>query len=269
MSNNKEEKISTINKTYVIQEVKEGFDNFELGDTGVRIEMRPRTGHGKYTNFSKKCRVICNSPNSKYNIDDIVWVPHTVVDNSKDGAFLGEEWRGKTLIVCGENNILFSGDDLTKIKSDEWVVFEIKKQQQEKTESGLFCVTAENDEEGVVICGALPKGDKITWFTSKRIEFYQKEVQYWVVHLENITSVNGKTTENFYEIDLFKDYEYKKSGVILKGQRAISAKLGVETKRERIMKLINPQLPRHGETVIALKLRQCHYVRPNDVLASL
>lgn len=266
MNKKNTEKITTINDRYVVQEIKEGFDNFELGDTGVQIQMRPRTGVGKYTNFSKKCKVLVNSANSKYNIGDSVWVSHVIIDNKIDSRFLGEEYIGKDILQCGENNILFAGEDLTEIKSDEWVVFKIKKQEENKTASGIFCVTEESDEEGVVVCGALPEGTKITWFTSKRMEYYQKEIQYWVCHLENITTVDGITSDYFYKVDLFADYEYENKGIILKGQKAISTEVGIEVGgREKLMKLSNPNLEMDGNLISALKVKKCDFIRPQDI----
>lgn len=255
----------TLNGAYLLRETKEGFDEFKLGETEVDIKMMPRTGVKDFANFSKHCIVKYRPENGKYQVGQHVWVPHLIAKNQVDASAFLED--GKNLLYCGEHNILFEGEDITKIDTDEWVVFRIQK-QHEVEENGITVIVPEDDEIGYVVCGALEESTKITWVTSKRVEFWQNEQQYWVTHIEHITSVDDKVYGDYYEIDTFKDYELITGGIVIKGQRA-AMKLNkidnLPSKKHILVKLSNPNLPYHGRTAIIRRVKPMPYVHQNDL----
>lgn len=257
------ENFQTLNGAYLVEETKDGFDNFTLGETDVEIKMMPRTGTKEFANFSNHCIVKYCPENGKYKAGQHIWVPHLIAKNKVDASSFLKD--GKGLLYCGEHNILFDGEDLENVDTQEWVVFRIQ-QQHEVEENGITVIVPEDDDVGFVISGALEEGDKITWVTSKRVEFWQNEKQYWVTHIDSITSVNGRVYGEHYAIDTFKEYELIKDGVILKGQQA-AMKLNkidaLPSKKHLLVKLSNPDLPYHGKTAIIRRVKPMPYIHQN------
>ena len=258
------EQLQTLNGAYILEEIKKGFDVFELGSTGIEITMRPRVGNAEFVNFSKHCRVVCAPTDGKYRQGDAVWVSHLVAKNKHPMT------SGTKLFYCGEHNILFSGENIAQMESDEWIVFQIKK-NTEVNVNGIIVMEQENDELGIVVCGALPSGSKITWVTSRRHEFFQKEVQYWVAHIDDITSVNGTTHGDYYAIDLYMGYERVFNGVVLRGQSAIAKELGVSEipPKHYIVALSNPLLPLHGKVGLIRPIKKMPFIGKDDVVCDV
>lgn len=260
---------STINSIYLVEEVKEGFDKFELGNTGIQIEMRPRTGVGKFTNFSKRCRVIANSDAAKYEIGENVWLPHNIANNVLDGGKIDSSLSGKDVFYCGEHNVMFTGESLAEIKSDEWVIFQVKKGGVR--DGAILLVESDDDSKGVVVSGALPKGTEITWYTHKRQEVFQNEVQHWICHIDHVTTINGEINEKaeFYKIDTFEDAEAVVNGIFYKGQAAILKQNNIGSPlpvKHFITRLENQGLPHHGKLAIVRKARKGLFVSLDEVL---
>jgi hypothetical protein len=260
------ESVNSLGKVYFVKEIKEGFDEFNLGDTDIRIQMRPRTGVGKYTNFSKHCEVKVAPENGKYKVGQQVWVPHLVADNKPSNRLAQKHG----LLYCGEHNIMFAGKDITKIKSDDWVVFRIK-QQSEVEKNGITLIEEEDDSIGFVVCGFLPEGSKITWVSSKRIEIWQKEVQYWVTHKEWVTSLDDEPYGDYYRIDNYKERSGEINGITLKGQPYAQKKFGVvpKDKRYEIIDLYNPCLPNHGKSALFRRVKPMPFVHQDSLVALL
>lgn len=264
-------KFQTINGNYLLEEIKEEFDNFKLKGTDIEIQMRPRTGIGKFTNFSKRCRVVANGEGDKYSVGDEVWLPHRIADSKIDGARISPSFAGKNIFRCGEHNIMFTGSDLTQIESDEWVIFQIKKGKI--TDGDLAIVSVDDDTSGVVVSGALPKGTEITWYLHKRQEFYQREIQYWVAHIDHITEINGEinTKADYYKIDTFEDYEVMINGLFYSGQAAKlkERKLSKLPVKHFIAHLQNSRLPYHDQVAIVRQARKGSFVHRSEVLLIL
>lgn len=253
--------------TYLVEEIKDGFDNFKLGDTDIEIQMRPRVGTD-YTNFSKRCRVLAAAEGAKYVIGQDVWLPHMIANNKINGESIDPSLAGKNILYCAEHNIMFSGEVITEIESDEWVVFQIKKGKI--TNGDIIIVSADDDSVGITVSGALPKGTEITWVTHKRQEVYQKEVQYWVSHIDEITTINGEVNPKcaYYKIDTFDDYETTINGLLFSGQAAKlrECKLSKLPVKHFIARLENQGLPYDGLTAIVRKSRKGQFVHRDEVL---
>jgi hypothetical protein len=270
----KNEIVNTLGKTYIVRELKEGFDDFSLGETDVKIQMRPRQGVGKFTNFSNRCEILVAPENGKYKVGQSVFVPNAVVDNKispKIAESLGVNIKYLSgSLYLGEHNILFEGEDITKIEGDEWSVFQIKK-QSEVVENGITIIDPEDDTIGYVICGALNKGDKITWVSSKRIEIWQKEKQYWVTHKDWITSVNDEPYGEYYRIDNYSKRSGKVNGIELKGQTYARKLFGlsIPDKKYEIIDLYNPCLPNHGKSALFRRVKPMPFVHQDSLVALL
>lgn len=260
--------LRTIRQNYLLTEIKDGFDEFELGSTGIMIQMRPRTGVIKYTNFSKRCRVVAAPDDGKYKVGASVWVTHLIKDTITDGHRISESLRGVDVMYCHEENILFECDNLLELQSNEWILTQAKPQEQ-RTVNGLIVVDEMDDLEAYVICGAMEKGKRITWWEQfPRVELWQKEIQYWAVHIDNVTSVDGKPVGEFYKADLFEGAEFDYRGITLKGMQAKMAELGVERMKGCVIaRLENPELEHHECTCLVQKPKRKSLIHQSGVHA--
>lgn len=260
----------TIRNNYLLVEIREGFDEFELGNTGIEIKIGAHEGVGGYTNFSKHCRVIAAPEGGKYKVGASVWVTHLIKDTMTDGRKISESLKGVDVMYCHEDNILFECENLLELESDEWMITQAKP-KEEKEVGGFIVVEGMDDFEAYVICGAMEKGKRITWWEQvPRVELFQKEVQYWAVHKENVTSVDGKPYGEFYRVDTFNDMEYEYRGVTLKGMTAKMAELGVERMKGCVIgRLENPDLEHHGCTCLVRKPKRKSLIHQSQVHAIL
>ena len=264
------ENLKTIRSNYLLTEIKEGFSEFELGDTGIEIKIGKHEGVAQYSNFSKRCRVIAAPEGGKYKVGASVWVTHLIKDTLMDGARISESLRGTEVMYCHEQNILFECDDLTELESQEWIISKAKP-KEEKEIGGFTVVEGMDDLEAYVICGALEKGQRITWWEqSPRVELFQNEVQFWAVHKNDVTSINGEPVGEFYRVDDFKDSTFEYRGIELKGTQAKMAELGIErTKGCVIARLENPALEHHGCICLVRKPRRKSLIHQSQVHAIL
>jgi|TARA_R110000782_G_scaffold16029_3_gene46369 hypothetical protein len=233
-------------------EVKEGFDNFNLSGTDVRIEMRPRTGVGKFTNFSKRVEVIIDNPNTKYPKGTHLWVSHMVVN----GGFFNEDISDKKLYPIFDGNVAFVGGDITNVTSDNWVLIK-NRPARTSSKNGVINYEDERNDIGIIVSDnfeGLNAGDEITWLPGKRSEFWQKEVQYWGILREQITSRNGEPFGSFYEMDKFDSLEFENNGITVRGKEAAQIKYKVQPKRHQYLaRLSNPNLPYHNKVAIVFQ----------------
>ncbi len=253
------EKFSVIGNKYFAVEVKEGFDKFNLGDTDIKIEMRPRTGVGKYTNFSNHVKIIARTENGKYSIGDHVWVSNKVVDSSFVAGEEFGEHKGEKIYHFPEEGVAFFGDDITTAKSEHWVLAK-HKEHSIKEQNGIAIV--ENEKHNVLTVvnsgdDSIPVGAYIEFIRTKRVEFWQNEKQYWAILRDLVTSVNGEPYGEYYRLDEFDEFEYEVGGIVIKGNKAAQAKYRVEpTRYQRLAQLINPKLPYHNKVAIAYQTKR-------------
>jgi hypothetical protein len=266
------ENLGTIKGKYLAIEVKEGFEEFNLGDTDIRIKTVERTGVAKYTNFSHHCKIVGAYPNSRIDVGTHFWTRHEIVDDSFDGSCVASSLAGETVYALREENILFVGDNITTATSydasNPWVL--VRTKGMEKEEKGeLVVFSGPNKNIGKVVngVGVLNEGDFITWLPGGRVEYWQNEVQYWAVNVSRITTLNGKPHGLFYELDLFDDFEWEKGGVILKGRDAARMKYNIKTRKgEHLAILNNPELEHHGKVAIARQSKK-GVKYSNDIIA--
>lgn len=243
------ETLTTINRAYIVRELRDGFDTIKHGS--LDLLMRTRTGN-KYTNFTNRCRVLAAPKGGKYAVGDVVWVHHFVLNQS-----FGDD------LYCAEHQIWISGDRIAEVESDELVVFKYRNISEKTTPSGIFLVTFEDTDEknmkGDVVAGALPKGSVIEWIADNEYEFWQDEQQYLVVDKEHITTIDGVLTEGFYE--------YEK--LTLSERQDLFRQHGIMPKKGFIARLKNSLLPYHGKHCWLSTSSAQRFVRPPEILAIL
>ena len=251
--------LETINEKYFAVEVKEGFDKFELGNTGVKIEMRPRTGVGKYTNFSKHVKVIGVSEGCKHPVGTHAWVSHMVVDESFVGDDLFGEYKGEKIYHFKDGGISFIGEDITTADSEHWILCKNRKQRI-KENNGIALVDAENPNILEVVNSNeadIPVGSEIEYIHGKRVEYWQKEVQYWAVMKDRVCSVDGKPYGKYYLLDEFDELEYEHNGLLLKGKKAAQVKYNcIPAKHQKLARLHNPLLPYDGKMALVYQTKR-------------
>jgi len=257
------ENLKTIKGKYLAVEIKHNFDDFKLGDTDIEIKMMPRTGTKSYNNFSKHCKIVCSYEGSTLPVGTHFWTRHQVMDTAFDGKYISSELKGESVLATREPNIIFIGEDLKTAKSSgfdgkPWILTQTLQQRKE-TKGELEIVKGIDNSRAVVINGqgVVEDGAEITWLSGGRIEYWEKEIQYWAVRVDRITSVNGEPFGNFYELDLFEEFEIERNGIVYKGKQAAEMEYGVNTSRkEHLAKLNNPSLEHHDKVAIVKQTKR-------------
>ena len=252
------ENLEDVNEKYFSVEVKDGFDKFELGDTGIEIEMRPRTGVGKYTNFSNHVEVIGRTEGAKYPIGTHLWVANTVVDSK----FIGDEHFGehedKPIYHFKDGGVAFVGADITTAYSEHWVLGKTKEHKIEE-KNGITLYNAENPNILEVVNSNeddIPAGSEIEYIHGRRVEFWQKEVQYWAVMKTRVASVDGEPYGKFYKMDEFEELEYEQNGILMTGNKAAQIKYDcIPAKHQKLARLLNPKLPFHNKVALVYQTK--------------
>lgn len=262
--------VKTIRGNYLMREIKEGFDHFSLGDTSIEIKMMPRTGVGRYTNFSKRCEVLAAPEEGKYKVGASVWVPHLIKDTLFDGGRIHSDLRGVEVMYCNEQNILFECDNLLDLKSDEWIITKVKPEEKREV-NGITVIDDFDDLEAYCLAGAMSDNELITWWEQQpRVELWQKEVQYWAVHIDNVSSVNGEPYGDFYKVDTFGGFRFERKGITLKGMIAKMAELKIERMKGCVIaRLENPRLEYHEAICLVRKPKRKSLIHQSQVYATL
>lgn len=242
--------LTTIGKTYLLRERRDGFDEIQRGS--LTIKMADRTGN-EYTNFSNRCEVIHAPKKGKYKEGDLVWVHHLVRDQS---AY-------DDLIYASEEQIWFAADNIEDLTDGDIVVFKHNLHNEDKTDSGLVLISYDdaNKEKyglrGEVVSGYLPKGTDIYYKKNMEYEVWQNELMYLIVDKKHICMADGVVTENWYEIEKVDETSLYISKKIRMPKRGIIALLK------------NPSLPLHGQFCVLRRDVSPRFVSPSEILATI
>jgi len=244
------QKLTTINKAYLLKERRDGFDEIQHGS--LTLTMQAREGN-EFTNFSQRFEIVaCPSKDSKYKKGDIVWGHHFII---KQKAF-------DDLFYAGESQIWFKADKITDLVDDDIVVFQYVLHEETQTASGLTLINYNDQkttakEKGIkcrVVSGALLKGSEMRFYKNRQQEVWQNEEQYLLTDKKFITEVNGVPYGQWYEaklvddIDLYKQYKTR-------------------IKKGFIVLLNNPELPYHSELALVQKKPVLSFVNHDEILA--
>lgn len=243
------EKLTTINKAYILKELRDGFDEVQRGS--LKLKMASRTGN-KYTNFTNRCEIVKTFKNSKYKVGDVVWVHYLVSDQLAYDDYL----------FAGERQIWFKAENIKDVQDEDIVVFKYDLHEETTRPSGIVLISYDegnSDKYGlrgkVVGGGGLEKGSQIYFNKDRENEVWQDEEQYLVIEKKNVCMVDGK---------LFGDWYYAEpvdiTDMYLKHKIRLP-KGGV------IALLKNPLLAYDGVHVVLRKLSSPYFVSPREILA--
>lgn len=243
-------KLTTVNRAYLLKERRDGFDEIQHGS--LTLKMEARTGN-EFTNFSQRFEIMaCPPKDSKYKEGDIVWGHHFII---KQKAF-------DDLYYAAEDQIWFKTDNISDLIDDEIVVFQYVLHEETKTDSGLILINY-NDQKttarkkGIkcrVVAGALPKDSEIRFYKNRQQEVWQHEQQYLITEKRFVTELEGSPYGQWYDASLIDDVDlYKKHKTIIK--------------KGFIVLLNNPKLPYHKNYAVIAKKPVLSFVNHDEILA--
>jgi hypothetical protein len=256
MANTKEKyaDFSTLNRKYLVRELKEGFETIERN--GLKLHTAKKTGFEDTANFSNRCEVVVAPEGGKYKRGENVFVHHGIATDR-----FRNDWFGEVLYATREENIWFKGEKPEDLVDDELIIFKYLKKDIEEHNGIVTQVSSVDELRGEVVSGALPKGVEITYRINKEMEFFFNEEQYLITEKKFITSVNGKPFGEWYEYDDFEDEYFDEGLITLKGQLGAQRKYKIEPKHtQKIIKLNNELLPLHGKVVLGSETWQDNYI---------
>lgn len=234
------EKITGVDKNYLLKEDRSAFDTVKLGLIEI---FKARPEGFKYNNCSNKYIVVSAPPKGKYSIGDSVWGDHRIMDTPI-------ELDGRSLFAAKEESIWLKAEDPSVHNDDVIVSFEYLKQKEYMSNGIVAGIDAVRWDKGIVLSGPLPKGSIITYYMDAEYEFWYNERQILIIDLDLITSVDDEVYGDWCELDDMKDAIFDCGLLYLKGKFGAMKKLGYDSCNSRIAKCKSNDEELNGQVVI-------------------
>lgn len=238
------EKFSTLGGKYIVKESREHIDFISFGSLTLKSAARESFA---YSDKSNRFEVMYAPEGGLFSVGEHVWGHHFIYDSPFKDCYA-------TL----EDNLWFAGDSPTKATKlkDGMVIFKPLKQTEKASNGIVYELAKEVDLVGVVVDGPLPKGAQITFVKNKEYEMFYGEERYFVVDIEQVTTVNGEPYGEFYACENFLKYQTEIDGLTVFGQEGKIRELGFsKIKRGILCKLHNTKLPHHGKYAVLQKMK--------------
>jgi hypothetical protein len=249
------EKITTVDKNYLVSEDRSAFDTVKIGMLEI---FKARPEGFKYNNCSNKFIVVAAPVNGKYAVGDSVWGEHRIVDTPV-------EVDGQALFAAKEESLWLKAEDPSEHNDEHIISFEYLKEDEYMSNGIVAGVATTRWEKGVVLSGPLPKGTVITYWTDREYEVWYNERQILLLSLHHVTSIDGEVCGDWCELDDMNEKEFECGFLYLRGKLGLMKKLGYDFCNSRIAMCKSADPEFDGKMVLTLKRGK--YVHKNLIEA--